>query len=600
MLPKFKFFKSHPGTWRVDGAGKLTMNNNRPQVTICFSSVDQDSNTRFLQKRLPLSALMLFPRGSIWDNGKRIANSNLNTERFTIETSHFRDRSLREELRIDLGNGGCADVSIIPASGFNFGGSKGNYLFLRDARYKIFKPQDKGVTYLIIPDAEIFRFYYGVSSRLCNSIFMGETEKYVDWNLSERGVNPKLFLKTRLSRLERYVFLRSLSDDFAKKNLEDIRKHIKYKSVQGDQVFINTNIPFQGKTTLTVIGKRICLSQGSSNSPAIHAFLAMQLLSCSYTPSFYDPMIIYGGTEYGSGKEGASYSAGTAFDDLDYSDDLEEFLELDHIEGDARIKKLSLLAPSNRFPAMEGLKYSFLKPDGSVDSYGPKFDADEKSHFNTIAELGYSGEGSGGRGVGIYASEQRTSRDMDNFIDMIKIVREINKSKGWEIDFLSNTDELNSNGERLSIFPNIGKKYKWYLINPSSSDKRPRHVAWVQVTLPDNEIMYVVEIELRPDEYGWSTAIWAPNVEGDFFTSADLNLLLKLTGIRHRWPKDGHKWSNSELDERSTELFARSKIHRVSHPQNILNDTDTNENLRKWAEQLTEKINEIKDGLVAF
>jgi|SRR5690554_68520 len=601
MLPEFKFLKSHPGSWRVDGVGELTLNNNRPQVILCFSSVDQDSQTRFLKKSLPLSALIWFSVGSVWKNGKRIANSSLNTEKFTVDTSDFRDRSLPERVLINLGNGDCADVSIIPAQEFNFGGGKGNYLFLRDARYKMFKTQDKETPYLIVPDSEIFRFYYAVSSRLCNSIVMDETDKYVDWSLSERGANPKVFLKARLSRLERYIFLRSLSDDVARQNLEGIRKHIENKSAQGNQLFVSANIPFRGKTTLAVTGKRICLTQDSSSSPAIHAYFAMQLLSCSYTPSFYDPTIIYGGKEYRSDGGETSHSTGSSVENSDYSDDLDDLLEFDHVEGDSRIKKLSLLAPSNRFPAMENLNYNFLKPDGSVDSYGAKFDSDEKFNFDTIEEGGYSEQSSGGRGVGIYASEQRTSRDMDKFIDVIKIVRAINKPKGWEVDFISNTDELNSNGERLSIFPNMGKKYNWYLIKPSGSkDNRPRHAVWVQVTLPDNKKIYLVEIELRSGEYGWSTAIWIPTVEGDYLFSSDLDRLLKLTAVKNRWPKLNHKWASSKLDELSKELFARSEIGRVTHPKNILNDTDTDENLQKWAEQLTEKINVINDGLVEF
>lgn len=604
VVTEFKFFKSHPGIWRVDGVGQIDLINNKPLAKICFSGAYPDSltsNKAFFQRSLPASSIIWLPVGSFWKNGRKIKDNTLKIERFTIDTSKSDVLNLQEKLNIDFKDSRRIETGIIHPDEFSFGGGKGNYNFLKEANYRLLETDNEKTPYIIIPNSEIYRFYYGVSSRLCNSIIVGETDKYVDWDLSERGINPKIFLKTRLSRLERYVFLRALADDDAMRSLLNIRNMIESKFVKEEKVFIDADFPFKKRTTLSVKGKRICLARATDTTPAVYAFFAMQLLSCTYAPNLGEPIVVFGGEEFRV-KEGGSIKGSNSdpFDDfLSDMEDLDELFELDDVGADARNKRISLLTPSARFPAMAKISYKFIKPDGSVDAYGARFDKGEESGLYTIGEGDYSKENSNIRGVDNNISDHQTSRDIEKFIEVMKAVRSINKPKNWKVDFLSNTEELNSSGDLLSVFPNMGKRYNWYLIKqPHSNDSRPRHVVWAQITLADNRKIYLVEIELRPDEHGWSTAIWIPTTENGSLEAEDLDQLLRLTAIRNRWPKLSHKWPNEKLRLSVEDLFERSIIYGMEHPNAATVAAD--DGIRNWAEQITEKINQIKDDLVAI
>ena len=600
MLPEFKFFKNHPGIWRMDGVGQLRLIDRKPHATVCFSGVHPESlvsNNTFFQRSLPASAIVWLAVGSLWKNGRRIKDNSLESETFTVDVSKPEILNLQEKLSIPLKTNKNIEVGIIPPDAFNFGGGKGNYNFLKEGTYRVFKTGKEKTPYLIIPNSEIYRFYYGVSSRLCNSIIVGETDKYVDWNLSERGANPKIHLKTRLSRLERYVFLRALADDDAMKSFLNIRSMIESQSVQGKKVFISADFPFKKRTTLNVKGKRVCLARKTDTTPAVHAFFAMQLLKCAYTPNIEEPIVVFGGEEF-KAKEGSStgMGKGDSFDEfLRDLEDLDEFFELDDVSADASRKRLSLLTPAARFPAMAKISCKFIKPDGNEDVYGARFARDEESALYTIGEGDYSQENSNIRGVDKSLSDHQISRDIEKFIEVMKAFRAINKSKNWKVDFLSNTDELSSSGELLSVFPSMGKRYNWYLIKqPHSNDSRPRHVVWAQVTLEDNSKIYLVEIELRSDEHGWSTAIWVPTTEKGSFEAEDLNQLLRLTAIRNRWPKLSHKWPNEKLRLSVEDLFERSIIYGMEHPSNTVVASDGG--IQAWAEQITDKVSRIVNG----
>ncbi|HLW07524.1 MAG TPA: hypothetical protein VKY45_08160 [Marinilabiliaceae bacterium] len=601
VLPEFKFFKSHPGIWRMDGVGQLRLIDSKPHATVCFSGLHPESlipNNTFFQRSLPASAIVWLAVGSLWKSGRRIKDNTLERETFTVDVSKPEIFNLQEKLSITLKTNKNIEVGILPPNAFNFGGGKGNYNFLKEGTYRVFKTGSEKTPYLIIPSSEIYRFYYGVSSRLCNSIIVGETDKYVDWSLSERGANPKIHLKTRLSRLERYVFLRALADDDAMKSLFNIRSMIESKSVQEKEVFIDADFPFKKRTNLSVRGKRICLVRKTDATPAVHAFFAMQILTCAYAPNIDESIVVFGNEEFRA-KEGSSAGRGEgdSFDDfLGDMEDIDELFEFGDTGADVREKRISLLTPSARFPAMASISYKFIRSDGSIDACGARFDKDEKSSQYAIGEGDSSEENSDIRGVDKNISEHQVSRDIEKFIEVMKAFSSMNKPKNWKVNFLSNTEELNSGGELLSIFPNMGKRYSWCLIKqPDSNDRRRRHVVWVQVTLEDNRKIYLVELELRPEEHGWSTAIWVPTSEKGSLEAEDLNQLLRLTAIKNRWPKLSHKWPNEKLELLVRDLFERSIIYRMEHPSNTTVTTDGG--IQTWAEQITEKIISLEDEI---
>lgn len=599
MIPPFKFFKSHPGRWRVDGISCLSMEDGkRPRVIICFSKDGEHASgsVNFFQKNLHFSAIMWFTTGSIWENGRKVSNPKIQKPVAT-DTRTSRTRILRNTLRIVTEEENGTEVDIIPVTEFSFGGGKGNYRHLMDTKYEVLKTTDEETPYIIIPHSEIYRFYLAVSTRLCNAILMDDVDRYVDLDKSIPGPSPTLVTNRRLSRVERYIFLRALSDEKAMLSMRHVRKCLEKSSYERKGNYLEATFPFKGMTNLTCAGQRICWRPATDHYPAIYALFAMQLLSCSYTPNLYDPTIVYPEAKKSrkeSDSSGGSYDKGS--EDEPSQQDMDELFELGDTPADAKIRRLVLRVPSYRFPAMTDLKYSFENLDGSEDARGRWLDENEESDSNTIGEGDYSQENSGAKGVDRSAENQRTSRDMENFIKMMRVFKQKNKAKNWEVEFLSNTDELVAEGERLSSFPQMTGRYSWYLIKPEGeTTPRARHAVCAQITSPNNNKIYLVEIELRPNESGWSTAVWIPSVEGGSFEVSDLNSFLKLTAIRKRWPKEGHDWGRKEWKILADELLAKSTIYGADHPHGV--KEYEGKDIQKWAEDLSNKIDSFSTGL---
>jgi hypothetical protein len=599
MLPPFKFFKSFPGQWRVDGISHLSMKDGKsPRVIVCFSRNEKHipDNINFIQKNLPFNAIMWFTIGSIWESGRKISNPKIQKP-LTIDTRDSRQRSLNEPLRILTEENNGTEVAIIPATDFSFGGRKGNYPHLINTKYEILKTTDEETPYIIIPHSEIYRFYWGVSTRLCNSIIMDEIERYVDWGKSIKGYSPTLVTRTRLSRVERYVFLRALSDDKAMQSMRYARKCLDGSSNQKDK-YIKARFPFKGRTSLTCAGQRICLRPSTERHPAVYGLLAMQLLSCSYIPNINDPTIVEPAEEKGSRESngpGEPYNKG-AWDEA-FQQEMDELFDLGDNPADKKIRRLILREPSNRFQAMTGLKYRFENLDGSGNFKKRWVDGDDPSDCYTIAEGDYAQDNLGCKGADQSSEHQPISRDIENFIKMMGIFQEINKVKNWKVEFLSNTNELVANGVRLSSFPKITGQYKWYLIQPDGQPLRPRHAAWAQITLPGERenMIYLVEIELKPNEDGRSTAIWIPTTEGESLTESDLNAFLELTAVRKRWPKKWHDWGCEKRKDLADKLLEKSTIYTIDHLRGVTEYT--NEALQLWAKLITEKIEPLSKGL---
>jgi|TARA_Y100001934_G_scaffold283626_1_gene404931 hypothetical protein len=588
----FKFLKSHTGKWRVDGFGDLRLEDlKRPRINVYFSQYgdERSGEPHFLAKNLPACSVLWLTIGSVWEHGRKVFNPSVQKP-VTVDTRSSRRRTLGESLLIRTGEDGGSEVGILPPHEFNLGGKQGNYLPLLGSKFEILKTTDRTTPYIIIPHSEIFRFYYCPSTRLCNSILMGETSRYVDLSGSRQGSSPALLAKTDLTRDERNVFFRMLSDEYAMECLYFTRKMLDRSSIEGRERFIEALIPFKGLTNLTCAGKRMCLWRGTPDYPSVYGLFAMQILSCSYAPSIQEATVVYPGGS-GSNKDSAG-SPGHQWLSHPDIDELSEIFDLGEQPSDASIARLGLRVPSDRFPAMTKLRHQLVSSSGRSGSGG--IGPGEVEHPETISiETGDYSKGSERTvGVDMQTDSQSVDRSIASFVMMLKTLRTLKPD--WDVEFIANTDELSSCGERLAVFPAMPASYRWYKVfDEATRSYRPRSAACAKVTFPSKTIALLVEIELRPKEKGWSTALWMPQ-ESEELTEKDLNSLLTLTAVRKRWPKQFHEWEHEKWTKMAERLFQKSTIYGIDHLRETLDDNP--DYSLQWAKRMVERLSSLAEG----
>lgn len=599
----FRIFDKHPGIWRVDGIGEVYIDGSRPRVQISFSRIKDGcesephknsslctaSEQQHLTLNLPFSAIMYFTVGSIWKDGKNIGPPNLIDNPISISSNQGTNLRLKDKL--ELGN---SRVDIIPSTYFSLGGMAGNYSKLKETHYQVLPILDGSqAQYLILPHSEIYRFYISVSTQLCNAVIMDDIGKYVDFKNSKPGRSPTLTTLTRLSRLERFVFLRALCDPVAMVALRHSRNIILSKRINSNLSGTKTSgmleaiFPFNGLTSLTVSGKKICLQRAGTNTPEIWAIFAMQIHSCNHPVSFHEPTIVSPETDRTarSASEKGGENGATSLAHID--DDSIELFGVQDQPASATMRRLSLVTPSSRFPSLWDLKYKFINKDGSHDNAGYKFDERELGEHYSIDEGDYTEEGSGNSGIDQSLVDQPPSRDLTDFIKMINVLEKEAACRKWSVNYLSNTNDIVSvGGVRISSFPKMNNRYNWYLI-----DSRPRQAVCVEIVMPEKTPIFMIEMELRPSESARSTAIWIP-ANGSIMNSEDLTNFLKLTAYRNRWPLNHHKWRSKKEEILAAKVLTKCKILTINH-LSCQDNEYTDEHYKKWADGIIDMLGSL-------
>ncbi|MHB8390678.1 MAG: hypothetical protein ACYDA1_00025 [Vulcanimicrobiaceae bacterium] len=168
-----------------------------------------------------------------------------------------------------LGNGN----PIIPKSHHFIPGSIANSYFA-------YFPMGSHISGLVIPCWEIFRFYYGRSSKLavpfCDGSFLTNRSRFLNWNESHLdNATGDAFIKLGLyvDDLDRFELARTRFSQIALSEVESlIPRASRHQINRAFPMIIRP--PFVGRTTLTVYGKR--LRVGST-----WTFLAFVIRSCS-------------------------------------------------------------------------------------------------------------------------------------------------------------------------------------------------------------------------------------------------------------------------------------------------------------------------------
>lgn len=618
-MPLFphKRLARHAGVWRVDGIGPIEDKGGQLglRAVVHFSLLtdvgvrDPYSKNASTENplRLPVHSASLhhFRAGSLWREGKRIFGCQPIPRSFRIDAG----RMFLVELNKEVNLNGLRAPTIVPGNYLNFG--KANRDHLASTLYAVVPVlSDPKTQWLIVPATELVRFYTGVSSRFMSGALKGRLDNYIDWAASrvENGI-PIIRTQQRLSRKEAMVLARAVASAQAKTALLGVHQnlaavHANNTSAQDSDkrpLIIKAFFPFNDTTELQIAGKKMLLAREGSREQ--WGIFAMELLTCSHHPGFDgfvveggDPLVIRTpGDRSGSGKPPPTY-------DPDFEDE-EDNSEVDEVPADLRLPRLIIRTYTDQFIGFRGLRIEHRRPSVERPEGESRPHIDVPVKTLTIEDGSQAEEAKGNLGVSESQSKiEHVDRGLTLFLDMIKLLRNTTKSKGWTVSTRKLDDGLPRDGEWIALFPtDLAKRRSWHLIGESNVNRRPRQVAWVEVSKEGTDQYFnLLEMELKPQETSTQCTILMYVKD---FTSLDDKLFrewLVLTAIQNRWPALHNKWLDLGYAQRAQDFFSKVNTYRIQHPHRPrIKAEDGSADIKipvspgAWSERLIEEISKL-------
>lgn len=264
-IPRIKEFPHDGRTWRVDWFGAVARNDNvpsEPSIEVIISplrlggfdlssvsAVEDDKRTLI---RVGVGQLPFIVIGSLWIDGycqrekagkiERFSNLQINDSSVQLITSGHK---LDEEL-------------LIPYRYYRLGGAglHANCLAIS---------HDDDPYHIIIPVAEIIRFYYAISTDMAHALFYGDFEHDRNSIVNEKksGIDKaqkRCFLKLRqnFSDSDAWIIGRILCSPEAYSGATRIHDSISKDSINRvDRKYPESCFPFSGSTSICARTKRI-------------------------------------------------------------------------------------------------------------------------------------------------------------------------------------------------------------------------------------------------------------------------------------------------------------------------------------------------------
>lgn len=610
----YKPLARHPGIWRVDGIGPILLCGRLgTRSTVCFSRLKKSaSDNRYsktasdgdtLALTVHTSSLSIFKVGSIWEAGQRIEGPPLIKTAYSIDARQIRWITLNQTVDLN----GRSISAVLPEKYYGLGK---NRLLLSPTLYGVVPVVDDPTHWLVIPAAELVRFYIGVSGRLLARTLTGRLDYYVDWTRSrvEDG-RPVLHAKQRLNRKEAAVLARALVSRAARSALHGVHQHLAVTHAnnavadrtQRRPLIVKARFPFEDQTSLYVAGKHIFWALNSKGQ-RLWAVFVMEILHCSHAFGFSRLTVE---TEQpierqaqADGGEGVSLPP---YHDPKLEGDEEDF-ELEDLPADARLRRLAILDYSNQFAGMRGLKMTYRYREAHRLMHAPGQRIEVPVRGLTLDDGGHGDDARGNLGIGGFQSRVETvDRDLGCFLAMLKRLRRLTEARGWSIDTRKADDGLLHEGEVIAFFPDkVGKRHTWHKVADPDGTVRPRQVVWAEIIEPTHEsFFYLLEMELKPGETGQCTLLLHTN----HFTRLNdptFNTLLRLTAIQNRWPSPHNTWIEERHRHLADRLFDIVRTYRIRHPpqrqdvgHEVLKNVQSKIDPALWSQNLLERVREF-------
>ena len=563
------------------------------------------STEKSLNLSVHSASLHHFRVGTLWLNGKRIFGCQPLRKTFRVDTGRMRLVALDEAITLN----GISAPTIIPNNYLDVGET--NRSDLARTLYGVVPVLgDARTQWLVVPATELVRFYIGVSSRFMSGVLTGRLDNYIDWDASrvEDGI-PIVSIHQRLSRKEAMVLARAVASRQAKRALLGVHQNLATvhanNSIAKDQdqrpLHIKGFFPFSDTTELQVAGKPMLLGRESGREQ--WAVFTMELLTCSHSPNFDrfvleegDPVVIRTPADPAGGGRRPPIHDPTFVDEEDNN-------EVDDIPADKRLRRLTVRTYTDQFLGFTRVQVKHRRPSSERPEGEPPSHVDVEVNSLTTGDGSGSEEAKGNLGVSeVQSKVEHVDDRLALFLEMVQHLRATAKSKGWEVATRKLDDGLPRLGEWIALFPtNLGKRRSWHLIEDSKGIRRPRQVAWVEISRKDrSECFSLLEMELKPQETSTQSTIL---MFANDFTSINEELFRKwllLTAIKNRWPAAHYTWADSSHARDAQDFFSKVATFRIQHPDRPRAQTQDGTlgdqlpvSPDAWSERLTEEISKI-------
>lgn len=575
--------KKRAGYWRVDGVGEvLPRGRLGTRVAFLFSEIQEDhlanpyTKIASANNRFPMNChsswLRLFTPGSIWFEGKKISSPETDARTFSIAT-----RTCAYMLPDEVPKEFAPFETLLPTTHVDDNDNRTILLNTQFALARTSETGENGLRWLIIPTAELFRFYLGTSSRLISAALSASLNDLVDWSQSTFS-DGKLTIYDRtgnLTKREALFLGRTLVSEQASEAVFGAHKYLARtlmtypEASKRPPLFIKSIFPFSGTTELQVSGKKIPLTNIETGKRE-WAILVSQIRNCSH-PFGIDSLKIVkvGATE--KGKGGAGDGNGNP---RPPKQDLEDQAIINDDPADPELGRVVVRNQVCSFQQLNQIPVEVELISTEEFECNPRKSKTPVKGY-TFDDGANPSSGSGNQGVDqTDVTVKGISRDITIFLNALKFLR-IKMTDKWEvktIGLLRNNQTID--GEIVTRFPTMGSRYSWYLI-PSENDinniDRPRKVVCAEIRIGDRYV-HLIEMELRENESGKSLlAITSKQKPGGAAKLGvnDIVGLLKLTAVHNGWPNENLKW-RLKFRQIAEDFFEKFSLSPVIHPYTIV------------------------------
>ena len=265
-----------PDTYRIDWFGEVgypgsVRRYSQPSIRVAISPLTnpdvqwplQTNSKQQQQVWMPIGSLPMLRIGDIWQNGTLIAKPAYQAERFDIDLSKHPATPIKAGVSI-------GEDHLLPFAEHPFHDQHTH-------SYCLSVPLE-GKRTLIIPGAELIRFYFGSSSKLIHRLFTAPFKEKAFWH--EKYFDPAtghlhLKLVERMTRSSVQDLARIALDEHAKEAAAAVYGNCAKATSRQDAAYPYINFPFVGRTTLHAHGVWLSF-QGKPQQ----TFLAFNLCNC--------------------------------------------------------------------------------------------------------------------------------------------------------------------------------------------------------------------------------------------------------------------------------------------------------------------------------
>ncbi len=568
-----KEFEKLSGVWRLDWFGGLSINDNvrsDPKIEIAFSPILNEKEKRFNKSAVNMNdqiiihrgigELPLYHIGSSWKKGQMVSSLNKDVaeiEYFTIDASEH--------------------PTFVSAK---------NYI--KDSYYNLKRFQQQNCIIcpgadhkgdpieLIIPCAEIFRFYYGTSTQMAQELVYGsawemnklvmfenaETKEKRTWE--DQDGNLFLTLRKRIPNSDAWTVARLIGNKHALSQARKMADYLMIPPKDGSSRPIKISFPFVGISKISCQGKPV-IDQTNT-----WRFFVLHLNTCSY-PLPYQKVLLERENDGRTGTEeqgsietnwrspisskpkvtspvpinGRDEPFINSFE-LTLQVNLSKFIDLQNKELIIDIKAISKYR-SNKL---------LIKGFDGID-YGTGRGTEGNSKTNRL-KVNTNGD-----------EEEIKSNIHECFEELINAlyVHENNiKNYNFSWNVMDLDNRLRTKTLKLSTFPKPYKGYRSRWIYMDENDRK-RRALWIEIFIY-NHFYYIVELERRVsqnDEFG--IYVLTRELKGLQADYAELNNIMQ-------------KWANAQ-DYRSNDgLVLNNKPYESWYRDSFKHqDPDTSEGL---------------------